>query len=598
MAVNKIKGGNPLVVLLRYFWRFADRKDKKRILLSTSMFFLSNLVDFFPPLIVAKVLNIVQENGLTSSNYLTILMWFGILVLLEFGFWAFHGPARILERKTAFRIDAAYKKFLLEGTLNLSANWHTNHHSGDTIDKVTKASRALYDFSEKTGQLIQVVLRFFGAYLALIYFNLSSSYIVLVFCFLSIYVVIKMDKKIIPMYKKLNHYQNRISAKIFDVISNITTVIILRIEKPVLRLIGRKIDEPYDFYNKTSVRNEWKWFFAGMFFVLMTFFVMGSYILVSVKTGAVVLVGTLSVLFNYTGRIGSIFFTFAQRYSDFVRWRTNIANAEEISDDFKPKKKKSRVSLSPRWRRINVSNLQFQYEDDKTKELHLDNLSFTLGRKERIAFIGESGSGKTTALKIIRELYPVKHLDMLIDGEVIKGGFDKISEDIALIPQDPEIFSSTIKENITLGLSVTKRKIKKYVDLAKFSEVIKRLPNGLNSSIHERGVNLSGGEKQRLALARGLLACEDKQIVLLDEPTSSVDPKNELEIYKDIFRTFKKKTIVSSIHRLHLLPLFDKIYLFHKGKIIAGGSYKQLKKSSKLFRKMLDKYKQENVKKK
>ena len=598
MAANKIKGGNPLVVLLRYFWRFADSKDRRRITFYAIMFFFANLLDFFPPLIVAKVLNIVQEFGLTKDNYITILLWLGLMVLIEIGFWAFYGPARILEQKVAFRVNSAYKKFLLDGTLNLSATWHTNHHSGDSIDKIEKSSKALFDFSERIYQLMQISLRFIGAYLALIYFNLNASYIVLVFCLLSFYVVIKLDRKIIPMYKKLNHYQNRISAKIFDIISNITTVIILRIEKPVMRLIGRKIDEPFDHFNETSKKNEWKWFFAALFFVLMIFFIIGSYILVSLKAGTVVMVGTLSVLFNYTGRIGSLFFNFTQRYSDWVRWRTNIANAEEISGDFKPKKRRRQLALSSRWRRINIANLQFQYEDDKTKELHLDNLSFTLGRKERIAFIGASGSGKTTALKIIRELYPVKHLDMLIDGEVIDGGFDKISEVIALIPQDPEIFSSTIRENITLGLPVSERKIKKYADLAKFSEVIKRLPNGLESSIHERGVNLSGGEKQRLALARGLLACEDKQIVLLDEPTSSVDPKNELEIYEDIFKIFKDKTLVSSIHRLHLLPLFDKIYLFHKGKIIDSGSYNELKKSSKLFKKMLDKYKHKKVKKK
>ncbi len=597
MITEKTNSRNPLVVLIRYFWRFADSSDRRRIILYVSMFFLSNLFDFFPPLIIAKVLNIVQTSGLTSDNYLTIIMWLGINVLSTVGFWMFHGPARILEKKTAFRIEAAYKKFLLDGTLHLPASWHTNHHSGDTIDKINNASRGLFNFSQRIYLLIQIILRFTGAYLALIYFNLNSSYIVLIFCILSFYVVVKMDKKIIPMYKRLNRYQNKISAKIFDIISNISTVIILRIEKPVLKLIRKKIDEPFDLYDKTSKLNEFKWFLAGMFFVLMIFFVMGSYVLVSVKTGAVIMVGTLSVLFNYTGRIGSLFSAFTQRYSDFVIWRTNISNVEEISDDFIPKPKKRKSVLTRDWKQINVANLQFKYDDVKSKDLHLDNISFSLGRKERVAFIGASGSGKTTALKIIRELYPVKHLDMMIDGRVINGGFDTISETIALIPQDPEIFSTTIRENITLGLPISERKIKKYCDLARFTEVVKRLPRGLESSINERGVNLSGGEKQRLALARGLLACENKQIVLLDEPTSSVDPKNELEIYEDIFKIFKDKTIVSSIHRLHLLPLFDKIYLFHKGKIVGSGSFDELKKSSSLFKKMLDKYKQKKVKK-
>ncbi|MGM5481806.1 MAG: ATP-binding cassette domain-containing protein, partial [Nanobdellota archaeon] len=385
-------------------------------------------------------------------------------------------------------------------------------------------------------------------------------------------------------------------AKVFDTISNISTVLILRIERPMLRMIGRKIDEPYEFDKKTRKVNEIKWFITGMFFVLMIFFVIGTYIFRAVNTETVVMVGTLSVLFNYTNRIGGLFFRFTYRYGDFVRWRTNIANAEEISTQFTGARKRKKAVLGKEWEHVHVRNLQFQYEDEKSKKLHLDTVSFTLGRKERIAFIGASGSGKTTALKVIRELYPSKHVDLFVDDKNVDGGFSKISEQIALIPQDPEIFSTTIRENITLGLPVNQKKIRKYTDLAKFTEVVKRLPNGLKSTIHERGVNLSGGEKQRLALARGLLACEDKQIVLLDEPTSSVDPKNELEIYENVFATFKNKTIVSSIHRLHLLPLFDRIYLFHRGKIVASGSYDSLQQDSKLFCKMLDKYKQREVK--
>jgi ABC-type multidrug transport system fused ATPase/permease subunit len=103
-------------------------------------------------------------------------------------------------------------------------------------------------------------------------------------------------------------------------------------------------------------------------------------------------------------------------------------------------------------------------------------------------------------------------------------------------------------------------------------------------------VNLSGGEKQRLALARGLLASEHKDILLLDEPTSSVDFSNELKIYQNIFNAFPGKTIVSSIHRLHLLSLFDSVYLFKGGALVAEGTFEDLKSNSADFRELWDKY--------
>jgi ABC-type multidrug transport system fused ATPase/permease subunit len=169
-------------------------------------------------------------------------------------------------------------------------------------------------------------------------------------------------------------------------------------------------------------------------------------------------------------------------------------------------------------------------------------------------------------------------------------GFEKISDSISLIPQDPEIFNATIRENITIGIDYNDREIKKLTNIARFTEVVDRLPKGLESSIVEKGVNLSGGEKQRLALSRGLLVSKDKDIILLDELTSSIDFHNELAIYQNIFQTFKKQTIISAVHRLHLLRLFDTIHFFKEGKIIASGSFKELQTTSPQFKQLWDSY--------
>jgi ABC-type multidrug transport system fused ATPase/permease subunit len=110
----------------------------------------------------------------------------------------------------------------------------------------------------------------------------------------------------------------------------------------------------------------------------------------------------------------------------------------------------------------------------------------------------------------------------------------------------------------------------------------------------EKGVSLSGGEKQRLALARGLLAAIKSNILLLDEPTSSVDSLNEIKIHEQVFKEFKDKTIISSIHRLHLLDKFDYIYLFSRGKIVGQGTFEEIKKNP-LFDKMWRRYNTEKL---
>lgn len=245
---------------------------------------------------------------------------------------------------------------------------------------------------------------------------------------------------------------------------------------------------------------------------------------------------------------------------------------------------------NPLWSELGVDNLSFSYHLEDKADLHLKNISLNIKKGERIALIGESGGGKTTFLKVVRDLYHPKKIKLSIDGKYTPSGFAGISDSISLIPQDPEIFATTIRENLTLGVRYTDSHIKRFTDMTCFSQIVKRLPKKLESLVFERGVNLSGGEKQRLALARGLLASTDKDIILLDEPTSSVDFQNELKIFQNVFSSFSQQAIIASVHRLHLLSLFDRIYFFDGGEIIASGTFEELKKLSPDFKILWKKY--------
>ena len=151
---------------------------------------------------------------------------------------------------------------------------------------------------------------------------------------------------------------------------------------------------------------------------------------------------------------------------------------------------------------------------------------------------------------------------------------------------NPEIFENTIRYNITLGLPVEDMEITQVCETASFREVLDQLPNKLESSIKEKGVNLSGGQKQRLALARGILAARTSDIILMDEPTSSVDPRTELIIYQRLFDLFKEKVMVSALHRLHLLVHFDYVYVMKDGRIVEEGNFEELRKNGWVFREL------------
>ena len=153
---------------------------------------------------------------------------------------------------------------------------------------------------------------------------------------------------------------------------------------------------------------------------------------------------------------------------------------------------------------------------------------------------------------------------------------------MALIPQDPEILEDTIENNITFGTGMSPENIKRFTDIACFTEIIERKQDKLKTYIGGNG-DLSTGERQRLALARALALSHDKEIFLMDESTSSLDSVTESRVFNNIFTEFPEKTIIASVHKSHLLYLFDIIYLFQDCKIIASGSLGDLIERSDEF---------------
>ncbi|MBI4139917.1 ABC transporter ATP-binding protein [Candidatus Woesearchaeota archaeon] len=580
---------NPIIYLANRTWEFS-KGNRKRVVIYFILFVLSNIVSLSLPLIIGFVLNIIQEQGITSTNiFLIMAIISGGLILEEVLFWSFHGVARVIERENAFFVKRKYKNYLLEGIMSLPLSWHTDHHSGDTIDKIEKGTNALYTFSEDGFEVIKAVMRLFGSLTVIIYFNANTSITAAVMFTTAVIITLYYDKILKEKYRELNHAENAAAAKVYDALSNITTVIILRIEKVLRKEINDVLMKPLQTFKKMVRLNELKWFLVSMSARILMVLTLGIYILSSYISEKEILVGTIYALYVYADKIGSVFYDFASDYGKIVKQKAAVENAEEIVKHFK-KRKKNRKNLElESWREIKIEGLDFSYQDvkDPEKKKHLQDIKLKINRGEKIAFVGESGSGKTTTMKILKSLYTPHRGNITIDGE--EGSFEDVSEYATLIPQEPELFNNSIINNITMGVSYSDEIVNNYSKMARFHHVAMRLPRKYQSLIKEKGVNLSGGEKQRLALARGLLAGKDKPIILLDEPTSSVDAKNEHEIYKNIFRNFKDKTIISTVHRLHLLTQFDTIYYFSKGRIVCKGTLEDLLKNEE-FKKLWKKY--------
>ena len=372
-------GDNPIIFLTKRMWEFS-KGNRKNVILFSLMFIVVGVIYALDPLILATLLNIIQEQGVTQDNIFLLLGLIALFPILSVVFWSLHGPARVLERNNAFIVRANYKKFLLNGIMDLPSQWHADHHSGDIIDKVSKATTHLHKFSSRLFMIIEAAVKLITAYIALIYFNLHASYIVLLVFIVTMGIAIRFDEKLKKEYKILFKMENKISARIYDAISNINTVIILRIAKLLEKDLIKKIMHPYKLYAKNAKGIEIKWFTISIFTRSLSFIILGSYILAGLWGGATVLVGTIAALAAYTDRINNVSFRFADYYGEIVKQKAAYENMEEISNQFSKKKKVKQIDLNSKWKTLDIKNLRFSYHNKEGGDLHLRNISLSFKR--------------------------------------------------------------------------------------------------------------------------------------------------------------------------------------------------------------------------
>ena len=586
---------NPYISLLGTAWRYA-RRERKKYVLVYAMFLAANLIWSLNPLLFGWFIDKLQTDTKHILHY--ALLYVAGYIGLKFVQWCFHGPARVMERSLAFRLSRNFLQEKYHQVLHLPVKWQQDHHSGATINRVRKAYEALREFFDRGFMYINALTKFVVSVLAMLYFLPLYGSIALCLGVFTVFIIRKFDRPFVKALDEVNEKEHAVSATLFDSLSNIMTVITLRLERSMETGLIRKVQAIFHPFRRSAVVNEWKWFVAEMLIVSIYGLIAFGYVYQHWIPGKLFLIGGLTTLLLYVNQFTSVFQDIAWQYTDVVQYNTYVQTADVISQAYAQQHRADRPDgLPDDWSVLRLRNLNFSHRPTYDAGQHaqsLHDLHLSIRRGQRIALIGESGSGKTTLLSLLRGLYQPES-DLEIEVELgsarriapqatadTRAWLDRINEAVTLFPQEPEIFENTIAYNITLSLPFEEAEILRVCDSAQFSDVIRDLPQGLQSDIREKGVNLSGGQKQRLALARGILAARDSSLVLLDEPTSSVDPRTEALIYDNLFAAFSDKAIISSIHRLHLLPRFDHIYVLHQGRIVAHGSFEELRASRTL----------------
>lgn len=221
---------------------------------------------------------------------------------------------------------------------------------------------------------------------------------------------------------------------------------------------------------------------------------------------------------------------------------------------------------------IDLDNVTFSYDEGET--MVLDDFSLSIQPNERIAIVGETGSGKTTIISLISRLYDIQEGSIQIDGQDIRNvTLSSLRKSIGVVLQEPFLFSESVRYNLCYGKEVSNEEIKEVLSLIS-AEFVYDLSDGLDTKVGERGGWLSLGQRQLISFARALIT--NPKIILLDEATSSIDPQAELQIQRALSKMLENRTSIIIAHRLSTVRAADRIIVLHAGKIIEEGTFDEL----------------------
>lgn len=555
-------------------WR-ATAEERLRFYGFILLFVAAYSIDLLVPWAIGFVLGIFVQHGFTAEAYrlgfLGITAYVGLRVLTTLC----HHSARYLQNTVAFSARMHTMRWVFEGLLKYPLRWHVAHHSGENLSRLNRSVGAI-DSAVGTyvWQIVEGLVKVIFASIAIFALDFWVAINVIGMCSLTIFMMIFFNKRLVHGIRENNVFYDRLNRTCVDYLTNVITVKTLKLERAAYDYLRLSQPAGLRLSKSISLLQEAKWGSVGIGYGL----VLGSslWIYFSGNRGFAepLDVAKVYVLLNYLDRIFQAIGSFTGYYSGIIEASTAFEDADEIlreAELAKPPETARQVAAD--WRSIEIRDLNFSYVRGEQSGLH--GIELDINRGEKIALVGPSGGGKSTVLKILGGMLSPDRCTVTVDGKS-QAAIDDIGAISLLLPQEPEIFSETVRYNLTMGERFEADKIKLALSLCRVEDIIAKLPNAWDSDLAESGMNLSVGEKQRVAMARGLLRAEDKDILLLDEPTSSLDPMTEKAIFHGVFSHFSDRTVITACHRLVLVPLFDKVVFVREGVIEETGSFDEL----------------------
>ncbi len=466
--------------------------------------------------------------------------------------------------------------------IHLSHGFHVSHRTGSLISRVIRGGHAVETMTDVIlAHGAPLVFQIIVVGISLAIFNWVTAVVLVLMVVSFIGYSLWIQQKQRPYNIEYNRMEDIEKGNISDVFMNVDSVKYFGKEELVKRNFARITNN-----TKKSLMAYWdyyRWLESGQIFILGlgTFFLI-YFPIMSFLNGEITL-GTLVFIYTvYTNLLGPMF-SFVWGMRNYYRAMADFEDLFQygkIENDIKDKENAKKLNIKKG--EVEFNSVEFSYHKRKI----LSDLSLNIKSGEKVALVGPSGSGKTTLVKLLYRFYDVDNGEIKIDDKNIKEfQQESLREELSIVPQECILFDDTLYNNIAFSNpKATREEIFKAMKFAQLDKFIENLPDKENTIVGERGVKLSGGEKQRVSIARAILA--DKRVLVLDEATSSLDSQTEHEIQLGLEKLMKGRTALIIAHRLSTIMKADKIVVMDKGKIVQVGTHQTLIKKGGLYRKL------------
>lgn len=561
------------------------KKEVFLILISCGLIFLSVDLELKMPDYMATITKLVQTEGskmkdiITNGGYMLLCAFGSLICSIVVGFFISYISSK-------FSMNIRTKLFNKVEDLGMEEVKAFNPSS-----LITRTTNDVTQIEMLLGMGLQLLIKApitaVWAITKILNKNVSWSIITAVAVAILLVTLITISIIVVPKFK--------IVQKLIDKLNNVTRENLTGIR--VVRAFNAEDYQENKFNDVNVTLTKQQMFnqktfaimspmmYLVMYFLTLSIYFVGAYLINDASFASKIgLFGDMIVFSSYAMQVIMSFLMLAMIFMMLPRAQVSAKRINEVLDK-KVKIKEGNITSSKEVGTISFKNVSFKYPE--AEEYVLKDISFDIKKGETVAFIGSTGSGKSTLINLIPRFYDVTDGEVLVDNINVKDYKEEVLNDkIGYIPQKAVIFSGTINSNIGFGKvngkKVSLKKIKESANVAQASEFIEKLDNKYNSLVARSGTNLSGGQKQRIAIARAI--ARNPEIYIFDDSFSALDYKTDYTLRKELKKYTKSATILIVAQRIGTIINADKIIVLDNGNCVGIGTHKELLKTCDVYK--------------